>query len=212
MIEQRKTAGELSLKAEYDQTKYDSLEVGHAISDDIGVELRKCIDRHNPIFDEEEYCVGFVLASDPLIHNVMRKKFFAMLYMPSPRPSQAVFLYNKKKDDITKRLWVLPNAATMAELSEMWYVAPQYKSMQRWSKAFFKLRFWQCIRRENKIDLLSESEYLNMNRQKLIEAGGQDGKPICSDPFDFSKITGKQVVNSKAIIFNESVFNDRRQA
>lgn len=208
----RQTAGELSLKAESDKTKYDSLEVGHAISDDIGIELRKCIDRHNPIFDEEEYCVGFVLASDPLLKNVMRKKFFAMLYMPSPRPSQAVFLYNKKKDDITKRLWVLPNAATMAELSEMWYVAPQYKSMQRWSKAFFKLRFWQCIRREHNIDLLSESEYLKLNREKLIEARGQETNPLTTEPFDFSKITSKKVIDSKAIIFNEGVFNNARKA
>lgn len=211
-MEERKTAGELSLKAEADPTKYDSLEVGHELASKIEAGLLNCIERHNPIFDEDEYCVGYVLASDPLLKNIMRIKYFAFLYLPSPRPSQTVFLYNKRKDKITKRLWVLPNAATMAELSEMYYVAPQYKTMQRWSKAFFKLRFWQCIRRENNIDLLSEIEYLNLNREKLIQAGCQDGKPISPDPFDFSKITRKQVVNSKAIIFNESVFNNRRQA
>lgn len=133
----RKTAGELSLKASSDTTKYDYLEVGHALTDDIGKELMLCAQRHNKIFDEQEFCVGYVIASDPLIKNVMRRKFFAMLYLPSPRPNQAVFLYNKTKDQFTKRLWVLPAADVMSLLSEKTIVNKEFITMKAWSDAFF---------------------------------------------------------------------------
>src|ERR1700678_2462524 len=84
-FKKHETAGEKSLKAASDETKYDSLEVGYALTEDIAKELAICAERHNSIFDEDEYCVGYLLATDPLLKNVMRRKFFAMLYLPSPR-------------------------------------------------------------------------------------------------------------------------------
>lgn len=195
MKRKRLTAGELSVKASSDTTIYKSLEVAHALTEDIAVELMKCAHRHIHIFNEPEYCVGYVIAGDPLIKNVMRRKFFAMLYLPSPRPNQAVFLYNKLQDKFTKRLWVLPNAATMAELSEIYVVDKQFKTMKQWSDAFFDLNFWPFIRKQHGIDMLSESEYLNAHREELIKAGCKDGKPPLPEPFDFSKIAVKQVIN-----------------
>jgi hypothetical protein len=192
----RLTAGAMSLKASRDPTKYNAIEVGSAISDDVGPQLRECINIHNPIFNEKEYCVGFVIASDPLIKGVMRKKFFAMLYLPSPRPNQSVFLYNKVKDKITKRLWVLPNAATMAELSEMSTVDPKFLTMKQWSDAFFAGKFWEFIRQQHGIDMLSEHEYLNANRQELIKAGCQEVETAPTESFDFSKVAVKQVVDT----------------
>lgn len=192
----RLTAGELSIKASSDTTKYKSLEVGHALTEDIAIELMKCAHRHIHIFNEPEYCVGYVIASDPLIKNVMRRKFFSMLYLPSPRPNQAVFLYSKLQDKFTKRLWVLPNAATMAELSEMIIVDKQYKTMKEWCDAFFDLNFWPFIRKQHGINMLSESEYLNAHREELIKAGCKDGKPSFTEPFDFTKISVKQIVDT----------------
>lgn len=186
----------MSLKATYDETKYDSLEVGHALTEDIAKELAECVKRHNPIFDEEKYCVGYVIAADPLLKNVMRRKFFAMLYLPSPRPNQAVFLYNKVFDRFEKRLWVLPNPATMAELSEMPVVSKDYALMKAWSDAFFEGRFWQFIRKQHDIDMLSEIEYLKANRDKLIKAGCKEIKSPLPQSFDFSKIATNKVVNS----------------
>lgn len=191
----RKTAGELSLAASADTTRYNSLEVAHALADEVEKELFICARRHNTIFDEEEFCIGYVIATDPMIQNVMRRKFFAMLYMPSPRPNQSVFLYNKMQDQITKCLWVLPNPATMAELSELTIVDKKYRRMKAWCDAFYEKRFWPFIRSENKISLLSEIEYLNANREKLIKAGCKEGKPPSSEAFDFSKIAGNKVVN-----------------
>lgn len=198
----RKTAGELSIKCSLDETKYDSLEVGHALTEDIAKELEICVRRHNPIFDEQEYCVGYLLATDPLIKNIMRRKFFAMLYLPSPRPNQAIFLYNKTFDRFTKRLWVLPNAMTMAELSECPIVHKSYQSMKEWSDAFFDGTFWDLIRTQNNLNMLSETEYLDQNREKLVKSGCKQTKSLPSEPFDFSKITTNKSVNTIVPLVN----------
>lgn len=198
----RKTAGELSLKASSDTTKYDALEVGHSLTEDIAKELSLCAHRHTKIFDEEEYCVGYVIASDPLIKNIMRRKFFAMLYLPSPRPNQAVFLYNKIQDKFVKRLWVLPNPATMAELSEMPIVDKKYQTMKGWCDAFFDKKFWPYIRKQHGISMLAEIEYLKANREKLIKAGCKEIKTPTPEPFDFSKISINNIVDTKTAVVN----------
>lgn len=200
-MHKNKTAGQLSLQAASDTTKYSALEVGHALVDDVNAQLDLCIETHNKIFDEDEYCVCFVLAGDPLIKNVMRRKFYAWPYLPKPRPNQAVFLYNKRQDKIVKRLWVLPNALTMAELSELSYVHPKYQTMQAWSIAFFKGTFWDYIRFEHDITMPSESEYLKANREKLIKAGCKQVDSSYSEPFDFSKISVDQIVDTNTAAF-----------
>lgn len=134
----RVSAGELSKKALSDTTKYDSLEVGHALADDIMPHLRQCIENHRPIIDEEEFCIVMVIASDPLIKNLQRRKFYAWPYLPSPRPNQSVFLYNRALDRITHRLWILPSAMVMAELHDLSIVDKRYQTMKAWSDAFYK--------------------------------------------------------------------------
>jgi len=194
-MQKRKTAGALQIQASSDSTKYDSLEVGHALTDDIFVELKKCAHDHCLRLDEAEFCVGYVIAGDPLLHAVMRKKFFAFLFLPSPRPNQAVFLY-RKSDDSLKKLWVLPNALTMACLSEMPHVDKKFKTMKGWSDAFFNKKFFELIRyQQQRNDLMSEHEYLNIYRDELIKCGGQDINPRVSDSFDFSKIQAYQIVD-----------------
>lgn len=88
----RKTAGELSHKAASDTTKYNALEVGHALSDDILPHLHQAIENHIKIIDENEFCVVMVISKDPLISNLMRRKFYCWPYLPKPRPNQAVFI------------------------------------------------------------------------------------------------------------------------
>lgn len=196
-----KTAGELSVKASSDSTKYDAIEVGHALTQDIAEQLMLCAQRHDPIFDEDEYCIGYNIASDPLIHNLMRRKFFAFLYLPSPRPNQAVFLWSKKKQQFLKRLWTLPNPATMAELSELSVVHSKYKDMKGWCDAFYKLKFWEYIRKQHGIDMLSESEYLNAHRKELVQACGEKRESSLADPFDFTKIMSNKVIYPAESLF-----------
>jgi len=203
---ERITAGELSKKALSDTTKYDALEVGHAMADDIGAEIRKSIEIYKPMIGEKEFCVVMVIASDPLIKNLIRRKFYCWPYLPSPRPNQAVFLYNKDKDDITKRLWVLPSAAVMAELAGTSIVVhKRYQTMQAWSVAFFKGTFWEYIRHEHGIDMPSEQEYLLAHREELVKAGCKESETRVSEPFDFSKVAIEKIVDTKTAGGNQNI-------
>ena len=58
----RKTAGELNIKASSDRTKYDPREIAFARVDNLQAKFDKCIEIHNKIFNEKEYCIGYVLA------------------------------------------------------------------------------------------------------------------------------------------------------
>lgn len=192
----RETAGELSKKAFSDTTKYNALEVGHALADDIEVHVRQAIENHVHIIDEPEFCVVMVIATDPLIKNLMRRKFYCWPYLPSPRPNQSVWIYRKRNDSIN-RLWVLPSAMVMAELTSLAIVHKKYQTMQAWSMAFMKGQFWEYIRYEHGIDMPSETEYLAANREKLIKAGCQIPGSDFSDPFNFDKISIEKVVDTQ---------------
>jgi hypothetical protein len=201
MINKRKTAGELAQKALADTTKYDALEVGHAMTDDIEKHLYESVAKYKHIIDEPEFCVVMVIAKDPLIKNLVRRKFYCWPYLPKPRPNQAVFLYNKAKDRIVKRLWCLPSDMVMAELAGTnVVVAKRYETMQAWSVAFFKGAFWEFIRYQHGIDMLSEREYFLKHREELIQAGCKVPDASYSEPFDFSKIEIEKIVDTQAAV------------
>lgn len=209
----RISAGELSRKAMSDTTKYDALEVGHALADEIEPQLRICIENHKSIIDENEFCIVMVIAKDPLICNLQRRKFYAWPYLPKPRPNQAVVLYNKGLDIITHRLWVLPCAEAMAELHSLSVVDKRYETMKAWSDAFYKgwkydpfssnfynadpFYFWQYVRADQKIDMPSEHEYFLQHREELIQAGCKLPDASYSEPFDFSKISIEKVIDTQ---------------
>jgi hypothetical protein len=199
----RISAGDLSKKAVSDHTDYNVLELGYAVTADVDAQLRISIEKHKPIFDEEEFCVVRVAASDCLIKTLKRYKYYCWPYLPSPRPDQAVFLYNKSLDKITKRLWVLPSAARMAQLATtMTFVPKEYQTMQAWSVAFFKGTFWDFIRHQHDINMPSEHEFFLAHREELIKAGGQIPDANFSDPFDFSKIAVEKIIDTKEALIN----------
>ena len=68
----RKTAGELSQKALSDTTKYDALEVGHAMADDIEEHLYKSIDTYKNMIDEDEFCVVMIRNGKPFEQHEQR--------------------------------------------------------------------------------------------------------------------------------------------
>ncbi len=210
------TAGQISNKLAKDTTKYDAREVGHALADDIMPHLRTCIENHRDIINENEFCIVMLLAKDPLIHNVLRRKFYAWPYLPKPRPNQSVFLYNKGLDRITHRLWILPSDVVMAELHELPHVDARYQTMKAWSDAFYKgwkydtkakafynadpCHFWQFVRADQKIDMPSEHEYFLAHREELIQAGCQVPDSLDTEAFDFSKVHIKKVVDPDTTI------------
>lgn len=203
---ERKTAGQLQKKAKSDSTDYNLLELGHGVVDEIHEELRKCRENYNKIFEEDQYCIVRQGALDPLLCTVKRYKYYGWLYLPKPRPDQTVFLYNKSTDTFTKRLWSLPSAARMAQLASTTTIVPiEYKEMQAWAVAFFKGTFWEFIRYQHGIDMLSESEYLNAHRDELLKACSEFSTPDLSESFDFSKIEVKNVMDSGNAVTNQEV-------
>jgi hypothetical protein len=203
MIE-RQTAGQIHNKLIKDTTKYNVDELAHYMCEDIPTQLFESIKNYKDIIDEPEFCVIRQIASDPIIASAKRNKYYCWMYLPSPRPNQAVFLYNKALDQITKRLWVLPDAKTMAILASTdLIVDKKYETMQAWSVAFFKGTFWEFIRHMHGIDMLSEHEYFLAHREELIKAGCKIPNTNFAEPFDFSKIGVKQVINTHKTIFKK---------
>ena len=212
----RKSAGELSKKSLSDTTKYNALEVGHALADEIMPQLRICIENHKTIINENEFCIVMLISKDPLISNLMRRKFYAWPYLPKPRPNQSVFLYNKGKDQITHRLWILPSDMVMAELHELTHVDKRYQTMKAWSDAFYKgwkydkvtrsfynsdpCYFWNYVRKDQKIDMPSEHEYFLKHREELIQAGCQIPDSTYSEPFDFGKVAIEKIIDTTAAV------------
>lgn len=200
----RKTAGELILKASKDTTKYDPLELGYAITDDTIEQLRICASNHDKLElfkASEQYCLVRLVCSyqNKDLKNVKNIKYYAFPFLPQPRPQQAVFLYNRKTQDI-KRLWSLPNAHVMATISCMSTVAPQWKMTKFWCDAFYELDFWERIRKQHNILMLSEKEWLDAHGDKFREPGLQKVEPLSADTFDFSKVTSKKIIDSEAAV------------
>ena len=193
----KKTAGELANRALSDNTKYDPWDIAREWTKDVEKELYKSINIYKGKIEEDEFCAVMVIAGDPIIHNLRRRKFYCWPWLPSPRPNQMVFLYNKNLDRMTKRLWVLPNEATMAELAHMQFVHKEYRTMQEWSKAFFYGLFWDFIRRQHGIKMLSQEEYFHLHRREIEEARLNNPDAFVSKPFDFSKICAPQFINSE---------------
>jgi len=211
----RETAGEISKKLLADNTKYNALEVGHAMSENIEPHLRESIENYKNLINENEFCVVMVVAKDTLLKNIVRRKFYCWPYLPKPRPNQAVFLYNKGLDRITKRLWVLPSDVVMAELHSLPQVDKRYQTMKEWSDAFYHgwqfikgekgnsrfynadpFHFWKKIRQQHTITMPSEHEYFLAHREELIQAGCKVPDSHIPEPFDFSKIAIKQIVDT----------------
>lgn len=201
----RETAGQIHNKLIKDQTKYNAREVGHAMTEDLDKHLYESAQKYHNMIDEKEYCVVMLVAKDPLIKDLVRRKFYCWPYLPSPRPNQAVFLYNKLTGKITKRLWVLPSDMVMAELASLPVVDKRYKTMQAWSVSFFEGKFWEYIRYEHGINMPSEHEYFLDHRQELINAGCKLPESNRADPFDFSKIHIKNVIDTQDAVTDQYI-------
>ena len=199
----RKTAGELANKALADTTKYDARDVALAVCDDIENQLYLAAQNYDDKIDEKIFCIVKVRAEDNLIKNLKRIKYYCWPWLPSPRPNQSVFLYDKVNQKIIKRLWVLPNALTMAELATSdLIVHKRYQTMKDWSVAFFKGTFWEFIRYQHDIDMLSQEEYFELHAKELFDSEPDKVDTFIPESFDFSKIKCGDVLNPSNPVAN----------
>jgi len=88
----------------------------------------------------------------------------------------------------------------MAELASLLVVHKQYKTMQAWSCAFFEGKFWEYVRYESGVNMPSEHEYFLHHREELIKAGCKVPDSNRAEPFDFSKIHIKNIVDTQTAI------------
>lgn len=190
----RPTAGELSLKASQDTTKIDPLDIGYAMAEKVFQGITDCAQIHDKIINEPEYCIVLLIATDCMLKNIRRHKYYAWPYLPMPRPNQSVFLWNKFTQQ-PKFLWALPDAKVMATISEMSHVAPIWQKTKGWCDSFYEGKFHDRIREQHGINLLSETEYLDLHREELIKAGCKEGGPTRPEPFDFFKVRSNQIVS-----------------
>lgn len=186
------TAGQLSAKAARDSQTYCGFEVADQMVKDVESQVFECARRHKDTFDTEEFCVVMLLASDCVLKNMIRRKFYAWPFLPKPRPSQTVWLYNKRTDTI-RGLWCLPSADAMATLSLMISVDPAYQNMRRWSSWFYTTKFWNNIRHEAGIKMLSEEEHLQIASKKALKGTPDQFTPIPSNPVDAAKFHAKEI-------------------
>lgn len=197
-----KTAGELSKKALSDSTKYDPLELGYAVIDDVYDQLMICAEIHCPIFhDQPTFCIGLYIAGDPLLKNLKRHKYCAFPWLPEPRPNQSVFLFTKTNQSL-KRLWALPNPQVMAVISTMTHVSHKWQETKAWCDAFYNKTFFETIRGRNNLSMLAQQEWLDAYGPKIGEPIVNEVKGSLADTFDFSKIAVKQVIDQNEVSGN----------
>ncbi len=141
----------------------------------------------------------------------MRMKYYAWAFLPSPRPEQTVFHYSKVNDNVC-RLWSLPSAKVMAVISEMTNVSKQWEMTKFWCDAFYAGKFFERIREQHGIKLQSETEFLNANREKLIQAGCKQVDSSFTKPFDFGKVAPNQVIDPIDPLFAKDLLKSSGKA
>src|SRR5690606_29283159 len=110
------------------------------------------------------------------------------------------------KQKIIKRLWVLPNALTMSELATSdLIVHKRYQTMKDWSVAFFKGTFWEFIRYQHDIDMLSQQEMFEkegLQGSKFVDTETDNLDTLFPESFDFSKIRCGDLLNPVEAVSN----------
>ena len=184
----RETAGALANRALKNDSQ-DAWDMAKEWTKDIIPEVWKCIDMHKPICPDKEFCVVMLYADDSLIPNCIRRKFYAWPWMPKPRPRQTVWLYRKESDDI-QGLWSLPEAETMARLATDGNIPKEFTNLARWCRSYFRWTFSRDIRKEYRIDLLTEEEYNARFLPDFTQPVHNNSVADLPNTFDFSNALG----------------------
>jgi hypothetical protein len=168
--ERHKTLGQLHNELRNKEPeKCSHLDLGYAFSDDVYKGVLECIQRHYNTFNEKApaFCVMCVLCpGEGNLSYMVRRKFCAFPWLPSPMPNQSVWLFDRRDDSI-KFLWALPTPLKMAKLSEEYSYQAEEERMKKWCDWFYlgTQKFWENIRKMHGIEMFSESEINLRNRE-----------------------------------------------
>lgn len=168
--EQTKTAGEIhnDLRKK-GLEKCSHLDLGYAFSDETYKGVIECIGRHYDVFGShiKQFCVSCILCyGEGSLKYLIRRKFYGFPFLPTPCPNQAVWMVDKEKEEVTF-LWTLPTPEKMAMLSEEFSFLANEARMKKWCDWFYKgaFTFWENIRTQHSISMLSEMEFNRRNRE-----------------------------------------------
>jgi hypothetical protein len=195
----KETLGEKYHKVKQDSTKYDPLDMAFGMLEKVPQELINCAQRHKSIFDEEEYFIGYVISDDPILKGIRRKKYYALMFMPTPVPEQAIWLYNKVLDTY-RFMWCLPAPWPMANYASLIHVDKKKARMKAWCKSYFDGTFWETIRSMHGIEHLSEHEFRLKHRDKIPDFVVDHVNACLTEPFDFGKVSFGDVDHSQKLI------------
>lgn len=204
-IEQNKTAGVIQNEiVAKDHGSYSAYDLGYAICDGYGEELERCVSNHQMllskndelkrIFPNNEYCVIVQYATDPLLVTLVRRKYVPWPDLPDPRPQQDVWCYNQATGNI-KLLWSLPSAWSMAQLSESCSLSKEDQNRAMWSRWWYRFdgKFWENIRKQHGISLMSEHEIMSINREKGTKPFNEDAPGLDPDTFYLPEVRIKKL-------------------
>lgn len=207
----KETLGEKYNKVKLDNTRYDPVDMALGMLEKVPEEIIKCAHAHKEKIGEDEYFVGYVLSDDPILKGIRRKKYHALMFMPTPVPEQAIWLYNKVLDKYTF-LWCLGKPWSMANYATLTYVDKEKTRLKIWCDAYFKGTFWETIRSMHGIDHLSEEEFRLKHRDKIANFIPKNGNACLTEPFDFSKVGFGDVYDTSKIVPLENVQDGDRKA
>lgn len=165
-----KTAGEIhNFLRNQPEQNLSPLELADQFCIDTYKGVVECIGLHYDVFSPQlaKFCVVCSLChGEGGLKYLIRRKFCALPFLPSPYPNQSVWMFDKNDDSVTF-LWSLPEPSKMAFLSESFSYMGEEDRMKKWCDWFFKGAqvFWENIRKMHGIDMLSEMEINRRNRE-----------------------------------------------
>lgn len=165
----KKTTAQISNELMKDRTKYKSMEVAEQQLLSLPKQLEELIERAEKELEEDTFALVMILKKDFRMPYVVKRIFFYSAFLPKPMPDQAVWVYNRKTQKLTF-MWSLPEPEGCAYLSYMVQVDPKWKRTADWCKGYFNKTLIDQRRKETGVKLETESEFLELNRNKLTNA------------------------------------------
>lgn len=165
----RKTTAQTYNELMKDSTKYKSMEVAEQQLLSLPKQLEELIERAEQELDEDVFALVMILKKDFRMAYVVKRIFFYSAFLPKPMPDQAVWVYTKSTGKL-EFMWSLPEPECCVYMSHMIQIDPKWKRTSDWCRGYFDKTLIDQRRKETGVKLETESEFLELNRNKLTNA------------------------------------------
>jgi hypothetical protein len=143
-----------------------SMEVSAALLETLPLELDKCAKNGIEALPGVDYfSIIQIMMSDINNPYVMKRLFMYYPFLPKPKPDMAVWEFCAK-DGSLNFLWSLPDPFTCVYASYLVGVGKEWQSTARWCRDFYDGTLIDNVRKEKKIHLKTQEEYLKEVQEK----------------------------------------------